>query len=359
MQHVPAGARFSGWNLQKLQGTFRGRGGSSKSAARGGRSRDGAPRQQHERRERPVVLASDLLAPPPSLSVAGSSGAALHARGPRVKIMDTVVMSEQNQALVTELLKELMAQTGENGGDASDIVMDDDSTVVSDAATTDASTTHVVSSHAVVGGGVALSAAAESDGEEVDNAAPANAPEQSAKPQGDDDEPFVGSYAVLHYLTKSLSFSERWAKKVRCWPVTNECSVLSVALGVMCDGSAVSDTVCGVAPTTSQALRETSGSDPVAALDWLCLHVSDAELAEAFATRVTRGSSGSGSSSTSEGKAPARKAFGRPYTRGGGARGDVDALKRDVMLRLHTEFDWALESLMFRLDALGFDRCMK
>lgn len=63
----------------------------------------------------------------------------------------------------------------------------------------------------------------------------------------------------------------------------------------------------------TQALRETSGSDPVAALDWLCLHVPEAEVSHAFAPRNSTSGYESVASAATQSIAPQRKAFGRPF----------------------------------------------
>jgi hypothetical protein len=65
-----------------------------------------------------------------------------------------------------------------------------------------------------------------------------------------------------------------------------------------------------------QALLQTSGNDPVAALDWLCLTVPEHELAQAFEPRrreqVGGGSGGSGGGGSSGGApGPKRVPFGR------------------------------------------------
>ncbi len=65
--------------------------------------------------------------------------------------------------------------------------------------------------------------------------------------------------------------------------------------------------------TMVQALRKTVGNDPVAALDWLCLNVPEAELSRAFEPRQ-RDESVLGKAGTSAGtaSAPKRQPFGRP-----------------------------------------------
>ncbi len=66
-----------------------------------------------------------------------------------------------------------------------------------------------------------------------------------------------------------------------------------------------------VAVCDFQALAATSGSDPVAALDWLCLHVPEAEVTAAFAPRHTAGHAQAVGSEAAQ--PPKRKAFGRPF----------------------------------------------
>ena len=67
----------------------------------------------------------------------------------------------------------------------------------------------------------------------------------------------------------------------------------------------------------AQALRKTVGNDPVAAMDWLCLNVPEAELSKAFAPRqhtadTGRGGGGSGSGDGKSAPAVKRMPFGRP-----------------------------------------------
>jgi hypothetical protein len=88
--------------------------------------------------------------------------------------------------------------------------------------------------------------------------------------------------------------------------------------------------ICGGCAT--QALAATSGHDPVAALDWLCLHVPEHELSLAFAPRMSlrAGKSDAPGGYISVQRASAfaaeadaatagkRQPFGRAYSRPGG-----------------------------------------
>lgn len=215
--NVPAGARFSGWNLDKLRGVDKPRG---RGAARAGSRKSGGPTDDASHKHpRSDINRGLVLAPPPSLSLSGSTPARAHKLAARVRIIDAIAMSADNQELISTLLKRLMqgmdesaqlAAQAEEGPDA-------EHEPVSSGFTSRLTQTQVAplsSSHNPAHPAVP-EPTSSSSAVKLEPAGPSSTkPSAASDTEATEPDQLVGSFAVFHYLTKNLAFSELWAKKV-------------------------------------------------------------------------------------------------------------------------------------------------
>lgn len=210
---MPAGARFSGWNLDKLRGVARSGGSGSKQ--KGDRDRGGGGKRDREEGGR--GRAAVTIAPPPSLAAPPS----LSDSGPgivmpaHVSVVDTVNITPAHQATLAALLERLMA--AEKAG--TDAAPPAAAAIAVPAAVT-TSSSRSMDDVMVADVGTAPPSGERSEVREPPQASPAPAPQPAAAgvPSSGvsaSDDGIVGSYAVYHYLTANLVFSDVWAKQVR------------------------------------------------------------------------------------------------------------------------------------------------